>query len=1122
MRKKILPGRICAFLIEILENMKLKNLVEILCLSCFVAGGGRAGFAQNYNNLQAVPSSDGMSLIRSIQNPVDYSTGVTAVQVPLYTIQTPDLQVPVALAYQASGLKIEDRASSVGLGWRFAAGGRITRIVKQKPDEKYSSRWGISDTEVAREFYQYVGSAYQLYNEIDAEPDLFFFEIPGKSGMFVFDHTGTAHTIPYQNLAIRWIGKTSFEITDEKGVKYRFGTVDASRETTTVEYQNPNLKNGQTTLSYVSTWHLDEIESYAGNKVTFTYAYGSSVEETRRNTTLNLWSDHTVINNSYNSITTTVQPRLLNAVRWDGGSMTFLHDISKNRISSFEVSENTNLKSVEFVYTPHPVRAEDFLLHSIRERYSDDTGRQVYAFAYNTARHLPLRTASNFDHWGYCNGEGYVGSIPNFSVPGRINYTGADREPSLEYTSADVLTEIRYPTGGKVQYEYELNSYWNEGMMKPGGGLRIREIRQVAEDGKTMRTRYDYRNSGRIVTPPVTGYVRMTYISINGAVKYPVTISSKPLNDIFDLNGTSIYYTSVDEIRSDGSRTRYDYGNLSADSPPLLHQYYSASDVRLNVGSSNLDCRNIVSVLPVTSRFWRKRLLRQVTRYDVSGTKIVSQQRYTYELDEDARAIVKAYVPYVDFLVGIEAGKYVGEYQWESQPCYLKKVENVATDYEPGSEQSFVYDTEHLVPTTVANRDAEGNTIENTIAYPWNYTVPAVGEGSPLYGLYLLQRDRIVVPVESVTRRNGEVIAGELTTFQARQVGARFQAVPAASYALRVENPLTDFVPSRAEGNALVQDTRYDPGDRYDCYDRSGNVITRTSATGQQSATVFGYGNSHPIAEVGHARHSEPRYILTRNDQMFDYLWEYPVTTDYFIVPHEQTIRFEIYRNHHYVNAEVTCTYEIGLSASQVIFRHTDVASPNSEDDIGFSATLPAGRYRFHVRADKDAPQAFYHIDFSIETTELAYDRTNEIFHTSFEDETGSVRTDKAKTGENVWKGEYAIDLRNFAAGTYVLSYWSSTDAGNTWQKVKETLTVAASAASKTIGGNYYIDEIRILPKDARMKTYTYREEIGKTSEMDHNGNVTYYRYDTAGRLYRELDNDGKVLREYEYHYQNE
>lgn len=115
------------------------------------------------------------------------------------------------------------------------------------------------------------------------------------------------------------------------------------------------------------------------------------------------------------------------------------------------------------------------------------------------------------------------------------------------------------------------------------------------------------------------------------------------------------------------------------------------------------------------------------------------------------------------------------------------------------------------------------------------------------------------------------------------------------------------------------------------------------------------------------------------------------------------------------------------------------------------------------------------------------------------------------------------------ASKTYTLSFWTNTSGftvtGGSQTKSGPTLNgftyyeydVPQGTATVSISGTADIDELRIYPKVARMRSVTYDPLIGKTSECDENNRITYYEYDNLGRL-RFIKDEGKnIIKMYEY-----
>jgi hypothetical protein len=61
------------------------------------------------------------------------NTGGASVNLPVYDYATPNLSLPVSLMYSSDGIKVDQTASRVGLGWTLNAGGAVSRTVLWEP-----------------------------------------------------------------------------------------------------------------------------------------------------------------------------------------------------------------------------------------------------------------------------------------------------------------------------------------------------------------------------------------------------------------------------------------------------------------------------------------------------------------------------------------------------------------------------------------------------------------------------------------------------------------------------------------------------------------------------------------------------------------------------------------------------------------------------------------------------------------------------------------------------------------------------------------------------------------------------------------------------------------------------
>lgn len=65
--------------------------------------------------------------------------------------------------------------------------------------------------------------------------------------------------------------------------------------------------------------------------------------------------------------------------------------------------------------------------------------------------------------------------------------------------------------------------------------------------------------------------------------------------------------------------------------------------------------------------------------------------------------------------------------------------------------------------------------------------------------------------------------------------------------------------------------------------------------------------------------------------------------------------------------------------------------------------------------------------------------------------------------------------------------------------------------------GIIYLDEVRLHPVESRMQSWTYAPLFGISSETDVHGRITYYQYDSFGRSRLTRDQEGNVLSKSQY-----
>lgn len=175
-------------------------------------------------------SPNAASIIKYGEIPVGYFTGVPSIGIPLYTIESRELSLPLSLSYHAGGNKVESIASWVGLGWTIGTIPSISRSVRGIPDENNGYFYKYNEYTV-EEIWDIRNSNTFLYNtyrshlysgDADSEPDIFSYNLPRESEKIFYNQENEVFiNFPKSNIKITRNGD-DFTLVTQNGVEYNF------------------------------------------------------------------------------------------------------------------------------------------------------------------------------------------------------------------------------------------------------------------------------------------------------------------------------------------------------------------------------------------------------------------------------------------------------------------------------------------------------------------------------------------------------------------------------------------------------------------------------------------------------------------------------------------------------------------------------------------------------------------------------------------------------------------------------------------------------------------------------------------------------------------------------------
>jgi hypothetical protein len=106
------------------------------------------------SNRSLFPTPNASAIQQYGQVPVNYFNGLPSIDVPITDFKSGELTIPVSISYHAGSIKPGDKSSWVGQSWSLNAGGVISRVINDLPDEFINFRKAYSEASNSVPHYQ--------------------------------------------------------------------------------------------------------------------------------------------------------------------------------------------------------------------------------------------------------------------------------------------------------------------------------------------------------------------------------------------------------------------------------------------------------------------------------------------------------------------------------------------------------------------------------------------------------------------------------------------------------------------------------------------------------------------------------------------------------------------------------------------------------------------------------------------------------------------------------------------------------------------------------------------------------------------------------------------------------
>ncbi len=1157
--------------------MKIKYFIFLI----FIYAGLYSQNDQAFSLPTVIPPSPEVGkLIEAGKLSAGLHTGSANVSIPLFSFKKNGSVINIAINYNSNGIKVDDIPSRVGLGWNLLAGGVVSRIIRNQPDDGSAPFLNPPANPYERnlELLNYLQAVTQPLPAFDTEWDEYSYSFNGISGRFFLDDNGNGVPIPHSNVKIRVYGLNTsskyFEITSADGIRYLFG-LQAKETTRSINIQGGTSGKVIKNAAYETSWFLDKVLTPEGGEINFNYSSVDIVNQTGKYQTLikpilpiSSCPGQEAIKCSYSESSGTnvieYRSRIIESIFTDDVHIDFTYenrpDISGDKrltgLTVYADDITRPVKSFTFEYETPEVNNSSwnrrFFLKRIRENDLQSTTQSSidHTFSYYDINGMPDRLSYSQDWYGYYNGQPntyfapYIAHIAGV-VEGGSN--GGNRNPgTLDQMQKGSLSTVFYPTGGTESFEYEPHT------INRDIGIPVMESASTNGSGAGINS------------PMVHQSNTFTANSNQQATIFLSSYKSPAFPDDPSGEGDKIFHAKVIDIQSGAiifQRFYYKYtteqftislsGNKSYRLELTIWGQVNAGSVNIhfnhatnlnneNVAVGGIRVKAIKSFDPVTGKYTNK-FYKYAFAGDLSKSSGVGQFfPVLFEQNINGGGLCNAGTLYASVLkcnsYTVSSGSVGQNYSFAgSNVGYASVIEYNDPDLKNGF-------TQHLFHTS----------------YPGTANPNIIMGTSPLG-----------TPVFLDTDMNGMEIQ---TTIFKRSVAGSFFPIKEVinNYIIsdEVAESRTSYLARHRYGSIVGSVTT--PGDEiFDGFDLVRyNYASKWVQLQSTIEHTYDENGGNPVSVVksftyGNKTHMQPTTETVRNSKNELLITEYKYPIDFAVNAPGNVYQKMVNQNKLLEKVEVR-KYKNSISDLNLLeairtdyrdwFDNGKIIMPewikskykNSLDwdnRIQFMEVSSNGNI-LEVRKANDISESYiWGYNNSLPVAKAVGTSVSGIAFTSFEDlDKGnwSYNGTPVKSGV-AFTGACAYDLASGQitrliadAGTYHISYWSkggqavipgtsivNQAESNGWTFFDHLMNLAApTVISVSSPVQLIIDELRLYPDKSQLSTFTHRPFVGISSQNDANNNLLLFTYDGHNRLFNIRNRYGDILKQYEYKYQ--